>query len=173
LREFERGLDASKRAVELNPSSATCARVLGFSLLHSGDAAGAMPQFGRALMLSPRDPETWSFCHGLAMSHLALRQFEPAVLWSKRAIVSPNPGPWSHVTRAAALGHLGRSEQAHDAWQTFLGLHPSLATVEAAVKQTARLSRSEYVEVLSEGLLLAKLGATQASGVVRDPPLSG
>jgi len=72
--------------------------------------------------------------------------------------VSPNPGPWAQVTRAAALGHLGRPEQAHKAWQLALAAHSSL-TVESARKHLFRMSRSEYAEVMCEGLLLAKLDA--------------
>ncbi|MFT5394414.1 MAG: tetratricopeptide (TPR) repeat protein, partial [Gammaproteobacteria bacterium] len=65
--QFDRGLDANRKAVELNPCSATSVSSLGYALLYSGNAEAAIPQFERALLLSPRDPETSNFCHGLAM----------------------------------------------------------------------------------------------------------
>ena len=155
-RQFDRALDPSRKAVELNPSSATCTRNLGFVLLHSGDAESAVSQLKRALQLSPRDPETWSFCHGIAMSYLALRNFELALVWVERALVAPNPTPWTQLTRAAVLGWLGRLEEAHGALKSASEQIENLS-IQFSHSILSRQSRSPSVEVIVEGLRRAGL----------------
>jgi len=150
--QFDRGLDASKKAVQLNPSSATCVRNLGFSLLYSGNAEAAIPQFERAMLLSPRDPETWSICHGIAMASLAMRDFEHALVWAERALLAPNPGPWPLITQAASLGCLGRIEEAANALEAALARLPKLWSVELVRNRIRRYSRSAFVDLLAEGL---------------------
>jgi TolA-binding protein len=61
---------------------------------------------------SPHDPLTWQWTHWLGMAQLNNRDFESA-LETYRPLIQRHPEHFSaNVTLAAALGHLGRPQEA-------------------------------------------------------------
>ena len=64
----------------------------------------------------------------IARAHLNLRDPETAARWAETAVHRRADYPLSHLVRAAALGHLGRLEEASRALETCERLDPGFAT---------------------------------------------
>jgi tetratricopeptide (TPR) repeat protein len=109
--EMRAGLAAIERAIALNPNGAQAFMRAGWVRAFLGEAAVAITMFERATRQSPRDPTIHSYS-GLACAHLLQERFEDAVLWAQRGLdENPNNTP-SLRFLAAALGHLGRIDEA-------------------------------------------------------------
>ena len=90
---------------------------------------------------------------GLAFAHLLLEEFEEAVTWGRRALENnPNYTP-SHRALAAALAHLGMSDEARAVGKQLLQLIPDFTT--ATEKRLFR--RSGKLPLILNGLRRAGL----------------
>jgi adenylate cyclase len=107
-----------------------------------GRASEALAYFERVIMLSPRETTLFRVYAGLALAHLLLERFEESVKWARRALESnPNFTP-SYRVLAAALAHLGRTDEARKIGQRLLTLMPhfSTETEKLVFRQSGRLS---------------------------------
>jgi adenylate cyclase len=110
--ELRAGLAAVERAIALNPNSALALTLAGWVHAFLGEATVAVTMFERAMRLSPRDPTMFRNYVGLSFAYLLQERFEDAALWARRALdENPNLRPPLRFL-GAALGHLGRSEEA-------------------------------------------------------------
>ena len=76
------------------------------------------------MRLSPRDPTMFRNHAGLSFAYLLQERFEDAVLWARRTLdENPNLRPPLRFL-AAALGHLGRREEAARGRRAFARLSP-------------------------------------------------
>ena len=111
---FDAAFAALDQALELNPSDSEALAWHGFLLLCTGAAAHAAEPIRRALALSPRDPQRWSWLFWIGWSHLLNGQYPKAVLWLEKSIaVMPYWATYRHL--AAACAHLGRDDEAQAA----------------------------------------------------------
>jgi tetratricopeptide (TPR) repeat protein len=79
----------------------------------------------KAIRLSPRDPLLNAWYGNKANNYLALKQYDPAIEWARRAIaVDPNnlQIPYAHADLIAALQLTGREREAREALQRYLAL---------------------------------------------------
>jgi adenylate cyclase len=106
------GLAAIERAIELNPNSAQALIHAGFVHCHLGEAAAAITMFERAMRLSPRDPTMFRTYAGLSFAHFFQERFEDSMLWARRALDEKQNYLPPLRFLAAALGHLGRIDEA-------------------------------------------------------------
>jgi adenylate cyclase len=140
--EFAEGLDAIDRSIELNPNGALALSHAGWVRCFLGRASEALAYFERVIMLSPRETTLFRVYAGLALAHLLLERFEESVKWARRALESnPNFTP-SYRVLAAALAHLGRTDEARKIGQRLLTLMPhfSTETEKLVFRQSGRLS---------------------------------
>jgi TolB-like protein/DNA-binding SARP family transcriptional activator len=87
LRQHDSGLEAGRRAVELNSNYHLAHLVFGMALLFAGTPLDAIPAFERAARLSPLDPTVWAI-HGLrAFAHYTARQYEAAIDAADKALI--------------------------------------------------------------------------------------
>src|SRR5712675_1415035 len=125
---YEAAMDASKRAVELNPYDMGARGVLGMCHFMSGEHRQAIELFSMAAQRGNTDPR-YQFAATNAFSHYLLRQYDASLSWAREALYS-NPNHLQVLTlRAAALAQLGRSEEAATAAEVLLTNYPGL-TVE-------------------------------------------
>ena len=95
----------------------------GMSLIFNGRPDEGIPQFERALRLSPRDPLRAEFQYRLALAHFMLAQYEQAREWGQTAQDS-NPGLTWPPVHAAAMAKLGQQAEAKKVVDEFLVRHP-------------------------------------------------
>ena len=81
----------------------------------------------RAIRLSPLDPQTYLFHSWLGVCHFFAGRFEEAIKWCERSSQAKPRyfEPW--VTMAAALGELGRVDEAARALRKARELIPRLS----------------------------------------------
>jgi TolB-like protein/Tfp pilus assembly protein PilF len=111
-REYPPAISELKTALELNPSLALAHYGLGAALVFSGNAAEAVPHLESAIRLSPHDPNMGSYLVRIADARYFMADYEGAVTFALRALGRPN-FQWSrYAVLIAALGQLGRHDEA-------------------------------------------------------------
>jgi tetratricopeptide (TPR) repeat protein len=140
-------------AVSINPNSSLARYALGYGLHRAERLQEALEQFDAALRLSPRDPGLWSYLTLKASTLYRLRRSIIDLIW-----------PYVHL--AAALGQLGRGDEALAAVEERRRRRPGL-TVSDVRSWPHNRSRSEESLVC----LRACAGAACRSDEPRRPRL--
>ncbi len=114
------------RALKLNPNLGAAWNLSGWIRVYLGDAATAIEHFGRAARLSPLDPIGYIFSTGSAFAHFVAERYEDTVRLADKAL---HEGPVflpALRIKVAALGMLGRGEDARQEVERLLRLEPQL-----------------------------------------------
>ena len=115
-----------EKAIALDRNLAPAFVQLGFTLQGLGELEAALPQFERALELSPRDPNRHWFYNGLGSCHLLLGHADQAIDFYRKARAE-NPRLYQFAFwLAAALGLRGDIDAAKAALEESLKLNPEL-----------------------------------------------
>jgi tetratricopeptide (TPR) repeat protein len=95
---------------------------MGFVLRRQGEFQTSLEFIDKALRLSPRDPFRAIWYADKASSHLALKQYDQAIEWARRAVeINPNNSiPYLYLIPALAL--TGQESQAREALGHYLHL---------------------------------------------------
>jgi len=155
-REYGVGLKACEAALALNPAMAIAHCAVGDALAYSGRVSDVLTHFEQAIHLSPTDPWRWAFHSYGALALIVAGRFEEAVEWAQRATLVPNCQYWGHAHLAAALGHLGRREEAAAALAAVKSARPRFSLADARV-QLFYLESREQIERYLDGLRRAGL----------------
>jgi adenylate cyclase len=111
-REYPPAISELEAALQLNPSLALAHYGLGAALVFSGRAAESLPHLEAAIRLSPLDPNMGSFLVRIADAKYFAADYEGAVAFALKALGQPN-FQWSrYAALIAALGQLGRLDEA-------------------------------------------------------------
>jgi adenylate cyclase len=155
---YEAAMDASKRAVELNPYDMGARGVLGICHLFIGEHRQAIELFSTAVQRDNSDPRyQWAALN--AFSHYLLGQYDASLSWAREALyLNPNHLQVLAV-RAAALAQLGRTEDAAKAAAVLLSSYPGL-TVERHLRNF-RWKTPTDIAHYRDGLLKAGLPSTK------------
>jgi adenylate cyclase len=111
-RRFEPAMDWAEQALHLLPTSVHVLQHCGALFVCAGESDMAIKQFEAAQRLSPVDPRAYIALSGLALAHFFAGRFEETVRRTRRILAE---WPSHNISRrylAAALGHLGRLEEA-------------------------------------------------------------
>jgi adenylate cyclase len=155
---YEAAMDASRRAVELNPYDMGARGVLGMCHFVSGEHRQAIELFSMAAQRGNSDPR-YQFAATNAFSHYLLRQYDASLSWAREALYS-NPNHLQVLAvRAAALAQLGRSEEAATAAEVLLTNYPGL-TVERHLRNFHWKNPSDIAHY-REGLVKAGVPSTR------------
>jgi TolB-like protein/class 3 adenylate cyclase/Flp pilus assembly protein TadD len=155
LKDYDRGLELSRRAVALNPNNLTVIMFAGIVQLHLGDLDEAIAYCEHAIRLSPAvDGAYWPLT-AIAHVHLIRGAYEQAIAWAKRSVSSNPSFVCTYWMLAAANAHLGRLDEARRHVATLKRLAPE-STVQLIwagqpQKETGRLA------AVLDGLRLAGL----------------
>jgi adenylate cyclase len=155
---YEAAMDASKRAVELNPYDMGARGVQGMCHFVIGEHRQAIELFSMAAQRGNSDPR-YQFASTNAFSHYLLRQYDASLSWAREALYS-NPNHLQVLAvRAAALAQLGRAEEAVEATKILLGNYPGL-TVERHLRNFRWKSQAD-INHYRDGLLKAGAPSTK------------
>jgi tetratricopeptide (TPR) repeat protein len=157
LKDYDRGLEVSRRSVELNPNNLTVMIFAGISQLHLGSIESAIAYSEHAIRLSPAlDGAHWPMT-AIAHAHMIRGEYEEALVWAKRS-ASANPSfVCTYWMLASANAHLGRMDEAKRHLATLRRLSPG---VTARLIWNGQPQRDpSRLEAVLEGLKLAGLAA--------------
>ena len=129
-----------ERALALNPSDSRAHISLGMAKTLRGNAVEGIAHMERGFQLNPRDPQYHILMALMAHAQLAVRQYEEAESWARRAIESRGNYPEPHLVLAATLGHLDRPEEAMTEIETFERLVVGLGLGRITVAQFLKVS---------------------------------
>jgi tetratricopeptide (TPR) repeat protein len=151
----DEALALHERALSLNPNLPIAWALSGIAHTYAGLHEEAIRRIHRARHLSPLDPHFFFFDMALMMPHLLRSDFETVVELGHRAL-DLNPALTStYKGMLAALGHLGRIEEAAAVAARLLRLDPGFRTSETVARTP--LVRAEDRALYAEGLRRAGL----------------
>jgi len=140
----------AERALALSPNLAIAHAVRGGILIYSGrpkDGVAALQQY---LRLDPRDPFVGTYLLQVSIGHYFSGDYETAVEVVKQVIRSYPGNPLSYRWLPAALGQLGRIDEAKEALQEALTVAPGI--FDLYVSRRAPWFRQEDHAHMVEGL---------------------
>lgn len=132
--EYASAQSANEIALSLNPTLAAAHCGLADTLAYESRYDEAMTCFGKAIALSPRDPQMWAFLTYGALALIFKGEYAHAVQWTLQAQEIPNCQYWAVAHQAVALAYLGRPEQASAAVARLRELHPRFSIAFAERK---------------------------------------
>ena len=132
-----------ERALKLNPNLAMAWALSGLAHLYAGRLDEAERRLLRYRQLSPADPFAFQFDVGLSLLAFAHRDYERAAEWGRTVYeVSPDYAPGCQAY-LAALGHLGRDQEAAVVRRRLQSIQPDFH-----LGQVAEASAFEQVEMV-------------------------
>jgi adenylate cyclase len=122
LFHLDEAISEDRRALDLDPSLVDAYWHIGFVKRRLGEFETSLEFVDKAIRLSPRDPFRALWYMDKSSSHLALKQYDQAIEWARRAIeINPNNGdPYLYLIVALAL--TDQAPQAREALQRYLAL---------------------------------------------------
>ena len=123
-KDYLTGLDAVRRAVEMNPGSGFVNAMAGCALVFGDEVDTGLTLLDRAMMLGPKDPSFFSHMLVASFGHLSAGRTEQALDLALRSIaLNPN---WdsSYIALITAYVMLDRIESAKEAAEKLLAIHP-------------------------------------------------
>lgn len=152
LRDYDRGLVLTQRAVESNPNNLTVMIFAGITNLHLGNVDDAIAFSEHAIRLSPSlDGAHWPLT-AISHAHMIKGNYEEALVWAKRSI-SANPSyVCTYWMLVAASAHLGRMEDAKRHLVTLRRLSPGVTIAQVWAAQPQK--DASRVEAILTGLRL-------------------
>jgi TolB-like protein/class 3 adenylate cyclase/Flp pilus assembly protein TadD len=130
------GIAECEHALKLDRNLATAHTSIGIGKILTGRAEETEAHVLEALRLSPRDPLAYTWLSFAGAAKLYLGSYEEAVAWLRRAIEANRNYPLTYLNLAAALGQLGRLDEAHSAAKGALALNPTFTIARARALMT-------------------------------------
>ena len=159
-RRLREAVALHERALSLNPNLAMAWALSAIAFAYMGDPEEAERRANRYKKLSPLDPHAFFFDAFFILIHLLKRDYKSAVA-SGRAVSEMNPSfSATYKPYLAALGHLGRTQEAAVVRRRLLTIEPDF-TVERFIA-TSPLERESDRDHYAEGLRLA--GVPEGNG---------
>jgi adenylate cyclase len=151
----EGAITALRRAVELNPSLPVARSLLGQFLGIAGRTEEGLRELDHAILLSPRDPQLWSFHAGKQIVYSIAGRYEESREASERALeVDPvAAGATAYSNIAATSVHLGDLPRAREALAETLRVWPDMS--EATLRVLCASIPDEHVEKFLDALRTA------------------
>ena len=153
---YTRAIAEMEAALDLNASFDRAYYGLGMALMYGGRPEESIPQFERAMRLSPRSPRPWTYRQMLGQAYFNLGRYEEAMACFEKAIEIPSAPfmPFAHA--AAALGHLGRLNDAREMLAEVRRRKPDFST-DTVRRTVGRYGRYSCVDQVLDGLRKAGL----------------
>ena len=143
------------RAADANPNLPLGWSLSGLNLAYRGCQDEAIRRSGLARRLSPQEPLGYFFDTALAVPHLLRGENAIAVQFGSAAIAANPEFSFADETQLAALGHLGRREEAAEVRDRLLTLEPGFSVSQAL--EGAPIQDPEGRARYAEGLRLGGL----------------
>jgi adenylate cyclase len=124
LGDHEGAQAESERALAMSQNLTVAHETLGIALIYSGRPKEGLAALQRYLRLDPRDPTLAIGLMQVAVGHYFCREYGTALEAAKRVIRSHPDFPLSYRWLAAALGQLGRTDEARGALEKAITVAP-------------------------------------------------
>jgi adenylate cyclase len=151
----EGAITALRRAVELNPSLPVARSLLGQFLGIAGRTEEGLRELDHAILLSPRDPQLWSFHAGKQIVFSIAGRYEESREASERALEADPvaAGATAYSNIAATSVHLGDLPRAREALAETLRVWPDMS--EETLRVLCASIPDEHVEKFLDALRVA------------------
>ena len=148
--DYEGALAEAEQALATAPNLATAHHMMGATLVHSGRPREGFAALERSIRLNPRAPRSAGRLSQMAMGLYLCHDYEAAIAAAKRAIRAYPEWPNAYRWLAAALGQVGRIEEAKEALEKAIAVAP--AAFEMYVRQRVPWHRPEDYTHMLDGL---------------------
>ncbi len=153
-RDFDRFRREVETVVALNPDSLIASDLQGHLCLANDAPLEAIPHFERCMRLDPSLGRTLLCLQFLGRAYFFAGRYETAVaLFRERILLMPETDA-SRGYLAAALGHLGRVDEARQVWAELMAINPSYAMAERLARNAVQ---PRQIELVLEGARKAGL----------------
>jgi adenylate cyclase len=143
-------LGIARQALSINPNCARANVVLGLGLIFTGRTAEGREVIGVFERLTPREPSITIARRQLVVSHYFDRDYERCVEAGRRLVSADPDIPLNYRWMAAALGQLGRAEEASAALDMAIAVSPQ--EFDVYVRKPMPWMRPEDYEHMLDGL---------------------
>jgi adenylate cyclase len=147
---MDEAYDQAQLARTSGPNSPTALAIEGHVLLHTGRPAQARQALAACLRLDPRGPLSAGMMHRIAVAYYYERDYDKSAEASLRCLARYPGAVATYRWLAAALGQLGRMEEARAALDKALELSPRL--FELYTRRRPPWHRPEDFEHMLDGL---------------------
>jgi adenylate cyclase len=124
--DYASGFDHIERALSINPSCATAYYIKGWLLIFTGQPAEGRDAILRSIRLDPRRASYPFVRSQIAMSYYIEGNYETTAAKAARVIADRPDHPYAYRWLAAALGQLGRSDEARVALDKAIATAPDV-----------------------------------------------
>jgi TolB-like protein len=153
-RDFDRFRRETAIVIALNPDAGIASDLQGHLCLANDVPLEAIPHFERCMRLDPSLSATILYLQFLGRAYFYGGRYETAVaMFRERILLMPDTDA-SRGYLAAALGHLGKTEEAQQVWAELMALNPNFVLAER-LRRTAVQPRQ--IELVLEGARKAGL----------------
>ena len=119
---FEEAIVEAERSLALSPSFVNAYSALSVASSFLGRPKAGVEYADKAIRLSPRDPNLYSFYLDKGFALSLLGQDDQAINWLRRAVVAAPQWPLPQALLAAALSLSGQEAEARDVLKRYLSL---------------------------------------------------
>jgi adenylate cyclase len=148
--DYEGALAEVERALATAPNLAAAHGALGGTLIHSGRPKEGLAAIEICIRLDPLSQQSAGHANQLVMGSYLCGDYEAAIAAAKRAIRELPEFPSTYRWLAAALGQVGRVEEAKEALEQAIAIAP--AAFEMYVRQRVPWHRPQDYERMLDGL---------------------
>ncbi|HEY2890502.1 MAG TPA: adenylate/guanylate cyclase domain-containing protein [Dongiaceae bacterium] len=148
-RDYDAGLDAVRRALELNPGAGFVVFLASAAITFGGDPEAALVHAERAMALSPLDPGFFMFLSVAAIAHLFSGRPEQALELAKRSAALYPDWDTTYWVLAPAYVQLGRMAEARAALEKLQSLSPDFVASDA--QQRLPIRNAAFREMILDG----------------------
>jgi adenylate cyclase len=148
--DLDNAREIAQQALAINLNCASAHLAMGRVLIFTGHMAEGRQALGIAQRLSPRDPNIRVMHHQIVTSYYWDRDFAHCVEAAGRQLMADPDFPVTYRLLAAALGQLGRTEEARAALDKAISISPR--SFDVYVRTRVPWMRSEDYELMLEGL---------------------
>jgi adenylate cyclase len=120
-KDYERWSREADRALSLSPNFALAHLTKGNLLTYTGEPAKAIACYEQAIRLNPT---VALYRHFLGTAYFISGNYETAAALFKERIAMAPTSDLSRAFLACALGHLGKSAEAHQVWRELKEINP-------------------------------------------------
>jgi adenylate cyclase len=145
----------AERGVSLDPNNAWVLSGLASYYAFQGSAAEALSAIQKLMRASPHDPMTWLWMLWITIAKYFAGDYEGTLEAAQRLIRFRPEVPMAYRWRAAALGQLGRINEAREALQEAIEASPT--NFYGNVRMRHPYMRPDRYEHMLEGLRKAGL----------------
>jgi adenylate cyclase len=144
-RDFDRFRREAAMVVALNPAAGIASDMQGHLCLANEAPLEAIPHFERCMRLDPSLGATILYLQLLGRAYFYAGRYETAAaLFRERILLMPDSDA-SRGYLAAALGHLGKAEEARQVWAELMAINPKYSMAERLNRTAVQPRQIEMV----------------------------